>query len=178
MNHSKYFLHSERLAFRKFDFQDAEFIIELLNSPGWLKNIGDRKVRNLEQARRYLELGAMKSYEERGFGLWMVVVKEDETPIGMCGLLKRDYLKFPDIGFALMPSFAGKGFGKEMAGAVMQYAQEILALKSLCAITLKENATSISVLESIGMQYVKQIQSQTNSEELLQLYATPNLPKN
>ncbi len=174
MDREKYFLQSERLAFRKFDFEDADFIVELLNSPGWLQYIGDRNVHNQAQAIQYFEQGPMKSYREHGFGLWMVVLKEDKKPIGMCGLLKRDYLENPDIGFALLPAFAGKGYGKEMARAVWQYAQEKLALRSLCAITLKENASSIRVLESMGMQYVKQIQSQTNSDEQLQLYSTPN----
>jgi [ribosomal protein S5]-alanine N-acetyltransferase len=174
MDQSKYFLHSERLAFRKFDFDDADFIIELLNSPGWLRFIGDRKVRNQSQAIQYLEQGPMKSYSEYGFGLWMVLLIENETPIGMCGLLKRDYLEHPDIGFALLPAFARKGYGKEMAGAVLLYSLEKLTMSRICAISLEENTASIRVLEHLGMQYVKQIQSQTNSEELLQLYATPN----
>jgi len=168
---SKYFLHSERLAFRKFEFEDAQFIIDLLNSPGWLRFIGDRKVRNPAQAIQYLEQGPMKSYSEYGFGLWMVLLKENETPIGMCGLLKRDYLDHPDIGFALLPAFSGRGFGKEMAGAVWQYTQEKLNMKYIYAITLEENSASIRVLEHLGMRYLKQIQSQTNSEELVQLYA-------
>lgn len=173
MDLSKYFLNSERLSFRKFDLNDADFIIELLNSPGWLQFIGDRKVRNQAQANQYLEQGPMKSYREHGFGLWMVLLKENEKPVGMCGLLKRDYLEHPDIGFALLPAFVGKGYGQEMARTVLQYAQEQLNLSRICAITLAENSASISVLEHLGMRYEKTFQSQTNANEYLQLYATP-----
>lgn len=173
MNQSKYFLHSERLSFRKFGLNDADFIIELLNSPGWLQYIGDRKVRNQEQAIQYLEQGPLKSYKENDYGLWLVVLKEIEKPIGMCGLLKRDYLDHPDIGFALLPAFAGKGYGKEMAGAVLHYAEEQLKIRSICAITLAENSASIRVLEHLGMRYEKTFQSQTNANEYLQLYTIP-----
>lgn len=167
-----YILHSERLSFRKLEQGDAEFIIGLLNSPGWIKYIGDRNVHNTTQAIDYLEKGPMKSYHDNSYGLWLVVIRENETPIGMCGLLKRDYLEHPDIGFALMPEFIGKGYGQEMAMAVFKYARQELNLEQIMAITLPENKASIRVLETLGMCFVKTVESNNGTDEHLLLFAS------
>lgn len=95
-----YILETERLILRQFTIHDTKFIIELVNSPGWIENIGDRNIKTEEQARRYLQDGPLRSYEVNGFGLSLVEIKNDGTPIGMCGILKRDNLENPDIGFA------------------------------------------------------------------------------
>src|SRR5215210_8708442 len=100
-----YILETDRLRLRQFTLQDTSFIIELLNSPGWLKFIGDRNVKSEPQARNYLENGPLKSYQEYGYGLSMVERKTDNQAIGMCGILKRQTLEHPDIGFAFLPRF-------------------------------------------------------------------------
>ena len=97
-------LQTERLLLREFTEDDAAFIVELLNSPGWIQYIGDRNIKTEEQAREYLNNGPLKSYRQNGFGLYMVEKKDDHTPIGMCGIIKRDTLNNPDIGFAFLPA--------------------------------------------------------------------------
>lgn len=142
-------LETDRLRIREFTLQDTAFIIELLNSPGWLKYIGDRQVHTLEQATAYLQNGPVKSYAENGFGLWMVELKKDGTPIAMCGIIRRDFLQHPDIGFALLPAFMGQGYAFEMASAVQSYATNSLKLEKLCAIVLAENEHSIKLLNKL-----------------------------
>lgn len=100
-------LETERLRLCEFTIEDHAFVAELVNSPGWLKYIGERNVKTPDQARAYLENGPVKSYHEHGFGLWLVELLKTEEPIGMCGLLRRDQLEHPDIGFAFLPAFTG-----------------------------------------------------------------------
>ena len=99
-------LETERLTLREFNKSDAEFVLRLLNTPTWLKFIGDKNVRSLDDAQNYLSNGPIRSYEENGFGLSRVALKSSNTPVGACGLIKRDGLNEPDIGFALLPEYA------------------------------------------------------------------------
>jgi RimJ/RimL family protein N-acetyltransferase len=165
----KYILATENLRLREFTLNDIDFIIELLNTEGWLKYIGDRHVKTPEQAKNYLENGALKSYATHGFGLSLVEMKKNNTPIGMCGIIRRDNMAIPDIGFALLPAYIGQGFGYEIASATLKHAKHKLLLPAICGITLPENTASIRVLEKIGLRFVQSIQA-PNSEEVLSLY--------
>ena len=120
---TKIVLESARLILREFTLDDTAFIIELVNTPGWLEFIGDRNVKTEEQARSYLQNGPLKSYKENGFGLTMVQLKTEKTPIGMCGILKRDNLDNPDIGFVFLTKFMGKGYAFEIANAKLIFAK-------------------------------------------------------
>lgn len=166
----KLILETERLRLREFSLKDKEFIVELLNSPGWLQFIGDRNVKTAEQARNYLENGPMKSYRENGYGLYMVEKKDDNQGIGMCGILNRDTLDHPDIGFAFLPAYNGKGYAYEIASATLTYATHQLNLPTIAAITAPGNARSIRLLEKIGLRFSKTI-TLPNSTEELRLYS-------
>jgi len=167
----KYILETDRLRLREFTLNDAEFIVELLNSPGWLQFIGDRNIRTEEQAKNYLENGPIKSYKENGYGLSLVEKKEDNLAIGMCGIIKREFLDYPDIGFAFLPGFNGKGYAFEITSATMDYAKQQLNLAKILAITVSDNSKSIRLLEKIGLKFIKTINLPTSKEELL-LYST------
>ena len=160
-------LETERLILRKFTSGDAAFIVELLNSPGWLKYIGDRNIKTEEEAVNYLTNGPLKSYDENGYGLCLVEKKEDAAPIGMCGIIRRDNLDHPDIGFAFLPEYNGQGYALEIAGATLSYAMNQLQLPVISAITVAENERSVRLLQKIGLTYKKTIQFPGNEEELL-----------
>ena len=164
----KKILETERLRLREFALLDAAFIIELVNTPGWIKYIGDRNIKDLAQAEAYLTNGPIKSYHDNGFGLWLVETKEDFQAVGTCGILKRPGLDYPDIGFAMLPEFEGKGLAFEAAEATMRYAKDILRQDIILAVTLPENKDSIKLLEKIGMRFSKTVK--LNSEEMLLLY--------
>ena len=144
-------LTTERLILRRLTVDDAEFILTLLNEPSFLRFIGDKKVRNLDDARQYILNGPVASYDRHGFGLNLVELKESHTPIGICGLLKRDELPDPDIGFALLPDFCNKGFAFEAATAVLQDAKP----KRVLAITSLDNDASINLLQRLGFRFEK-----------------------
>jgi RimJ/RimL family protein N-acetyltransferase len=163
----KYILETERLTLREFIPADAPFILELVNSPGWLQFIGDRNIHTTDQAIAYLENGPIKSYAENGFGLAMVEIKDSKIPIGMCGIIKRSNLDHPDIGFAFLPGYIGKGYGFEIATATLSYATGQLKLPTIYAITVPHNIRSISLLEKIGLKFIKKINSPENEELLL-----------
>jgi RimJ/RimL family protein N-acetyltransferase len=160
-------LETERLRLREFTPEDASFIIELVNSPGWLKYIGDRNIKTTDQARAYLENGPIKSYHDNGFGLWMVENKVINTPMGMCGILKRETLEHPDLGFAFLHEYMGKGYAFEAATATLTFAKEKLNLQTLCAITVPDNQNSIKLLQKVGMRFNNRICFPNNPEELL-----------
>jgi len=162
-----YILETERLFLREFTLADAPFIIELVNSPGWLQFIGDRNVKTEEQAKEYLRNGPLLSYAKNGFGLSLVALKADQSPIGMCGIIRRDSLENPDIGFAFLPSFEGKGLAYEIANATIAYAKTILKLPVIFAITMPENKRSIKLLEKIGFQYSRMFASPTDKLQLM-----------
>lgn len=146
-------LETERLILRRLTTDDAEFIIELLNQPSFLRYIGDKEVRNGADAVRYVQTGPIASYERFGFGLYLVELKETGVPIGICGLLKRDQLPDVDIGFAFLPDFWSQGYAFESASAVMTYGREVLGLKRIVAITSLDNDASIRLLEKIGLRF-------------------------
>jgi len=151
-------LETERLSFRWLTRNDAEFIQELVNQPSWLKNIGERNVHSPEEAVGYIEKGPRASYAKHGFGLWCVTRKDDGVPIGMCGLLKRDHLDHPDIGFAYLERVHGQGYGTEAARATMEYARTVLHLPRILAVVDPANIPSITILKKLGMQELGPIQ--------------------
>jgi RimJ/RimL family protein N-acetyltransferase len=159
-------LTTERLSIRPFTLDDTPFILEQLNEPSFIQNIGDRNVRTLEDACAYLTNGPIGSYAKNGFGLCLVTLKETGEAIGMCGLIKREALDDVDIGYAFLPRFWSKGYAVEAAQAVKQFAKETLGLKRLVAIVDPANTSSIRVLEKIGMRYEKIVKLSTDDIDL------------
>lgn len=164
-------LETERLVLRPITEDDASFVLSLLNSPGWLRFIGDRGIRTVGAARQYIIDGPLKSYREHGFGLMMVEVKPHRVPAGLCGLLKRPGLDHPDIGFALMPAFMGRGYTTEAGAKVMEQAKQTEHISTVLAITSKDNGASGRVLEKIGLRLSGTITLPGDTEEL-HLYST------
>jgi RimJ/RimL family protein N-acetyltransferase len=165
-------LETDRLILRLITTDDAEFVFELVNDPAWLRFIGDRGVRTLDDARDYIRKGPVDSYSRLGFGLYAVELKEGGSPIGICGLVKRDFLEDVDIGFALLPAFRGKGYAREAARATMSYAREVVGLDRIVAITSRDNDASARVLEEIGLHFERMIRISPDSPEDVKLYAS------
>lgn len=163
-------IETERLALRHFALEDVALILELLNEPGFIRNIGDRAVHTPDAARAYLINGPLSSYERHGFGLWRLALKESDTPIGMCGLIKRDTLEDVDLGYALLERYWRKGYAFEAAQAVKVYARRVLSLKRIVAIVNPENQPSIHVLEKLGMRYERMV-SLSEGAPLIKLFA-------
>ncbi|HET9212113.1 MAG TPA: GNAT family N-acetyltransferase [Thermoanaerobaculia bacterium] len=159
-------LETDRLVLRRMSAEDAEFILGLLNEPSWLRYIGDRGVRTLEDARAYILKGPVDMYNRLGFGLYLTELKEGHVPIGICGLVKRDFLEDVDIGFALLPAFWGQGYAHEAASAVMEYAKGALGLKRLVAITNPDNQSSIRLLEKLGFRFDRMIRATADGPEV------------
>ena len=155
---------TERLSLRPFNVDDAQFILTLLNEPSFLRYIGDKQVRNLEDAKAYILNGPVASYERNGFGLYLVELRESYTPIGMCGFLKREELSAPDIGFAFLPDFWNKGFAFEAAAAVLQDAGE--RLRRILAITSLDNEASIKLLQRLGFRFEQEIKLSQDRERV------------
>ena len=143
---------TDRLAVRRLALDDAPFVLGLVNEPGWLEHIGDRGVRTLADAERYLRDGPLASYARHGHGLCHVALRETGEPVGMCGLLRRDGLDAPDLGYAILERHHGRGYATEAARATLNHARRDLGLTRVLAITSAGNAASQRVLEKVGMR--------------------------
>lgn len=150
-------LETTRLTLSLLSTEDAPFIFTLLNSPSWIQFIGDRGIRTIEDARIYIVNGPLTSYNQFGFGLYIVKLKENSLPIGLCGLIKRETLEDPDAGYAFLPAYEGNGYASEATRAVVDYARSILGIGRIVAITTLNNYRSIRVLEKVGFVFEKQI---------------------
>lgn len=168
-------LETARLILRHLNTGDAPFILALLNEPSFLRYIGDKKVRNLDDARQYILNGPVAMYEKHGLGLYQVELKDTHTPIGMCGLLKRDELPEPDIGFAFLPDFWNQGFAFEAAAAVLNDARERLKLNRILAIVKPDNESSIKLLQKLGMEFERNVNMSADRDNV-KLFATSTLP--
>jgi RimJ/RimL family protein N-acetyltransferase len=146
-------LETARLVLRRFDFDDAPFVVALLNEPSFIQNIGDRGVRTIEDAHRYLRDGPMGMYQRFGFGLWHASRKSDGAAVGMCGLLRRDNLPDADIGYAYLPAYWGGGLAFEAAAATLQHAVRKFGLRRVIGVVSAGNVGSIRVLEKLGMRF-------------------------
>ncbi len=162
-------LETERTILREIVADDAAFILDLLNQPSFIKYIGDRNVRTVEQAREYIASRFTASYEKFGFGFYVVELKSDNTPIGICGFVKRDTLPDADVGFAFLAAFEGKGYGFETAHQILEYGRDTLKLPRVLAITSQNNDRSGRLLERIGLKYERLI---SLGAEELKLYST------
>ena len=169
-------MSTERLVLRRFTTADAALMLRILNEPSFITHIGDRNVRNVEQAVAYIESGPLESYRHHGFGVFVVELK-DGTPIGTCGLLKRDELPAADIGYSLLPEFWSQGFALEAAKAVCEYARDDLGLARLVAIVAPGNDASARLLGKIGFTFERVIEF-GEKREILRLFVIALEPMN
>lgn len=150
-------LETDRLILRRLTVDDAPFILALLNDPAWIKYIGDRGVRTIDDARANILNVHIATYERLGFGFYLTERKSDGAPIGLCGLIHREGLEDVDIGFALLPDFRAGGYASEAALAVMAYANNNLKLTRIVGITSHDNVSSIKLLEKIGLKFERMV---------------------
>lgn len=159
-------IETERLSLRLFAEDDAEFVYQLVNEPGWIQNIGDRGVRTIDDGRQFITNKLAAGYARFGFGLYLVELKETGESIGMSGLVKRDSLEDVDIGFAFLEKFWSKGYAFESASAVLDYAQNTLRLKRIAAIVAPDNRGSIKLLEKLGLHFERMIKMPGEDKEI------------
>jgi RimJ/RimL family protein N-acetyltransferase len=162
---------TDRLIIEHVQLSDAPFIKELLNTEGFLTFIGDKGVRNLKDAENYIGTGPLKSYKAHGFGLFLVRKKSGNDKIGLCGILKRDVLRHPDLGFAFLPEFYGQGFALESAEAVLTFAKHSCRIKTILAFTALNNTASQKLLKNLGMKYLgsKEIEGYDDKSDVFEI---------
>ena len=144
-------LETDRLVLREVMEADAPFVLALLNSAGFIENIGDRGVRTEDEARAYIRERVIDSYRQHGFGMWLVL--DGARPVGLAGLVRREGLDMPDVGYAFIADAWGRGYAQEAAAAVLAHARGKLNIPVLAAITSPENFASMAVLRKIGFTF-------------------------
>ena len=150
-------LETKRLELRWLTLEDAPMMLAVWNDPAFMRYVGDRGVRSLDEAQDSMRDGALHQYAEYGYGPFRVIRREDNVDIGVCGLFRRDGLDVPDIGFALLPEFCANGYGYEASVAVLEHARKSLELPRVIAIVSPDNNASIRLLEKLGMRFEKSI---------------------
>lgn len=162
---------TERLSIEEANLEDAPFIFEILNSPKWIEFIGNRNVKTLADAEDYIKRLLLSSYEKNGYGLFKMILKSEQKSIGICGLVNRDTLDNPDIGFAILPNYERKGYTVEAALATLEYAKSELGLEEILGITSEKNIASQNLLEKIGLRLIDRNKSLGEGDEVM-LYST------
>ncbi len=150
---SKVIAGTERLELREFSTSDAAFVLELLNQPAVLEFVGDKGVRSLDDAYRYIKSSPLASYRDNGFGHYVVTLREIEMPIGLCGLFHRAFLDTPDLGFAFLEQHEGNGYATEASLAVLSLARDVLRMPTVLAMTDRDNGRSAKVLGKLGFRF-------------------------
>jgi RimJ/RimL family protein N-acetyltransferase len=158
-------LDTERLTLRWLTAEDADFILELTNDPDWLRFIGDRGIRDADDARAYIATGPVDAYARLGFGLFAVELKETRVPVGICGLVRREWLDGVDLGFAYLPAFRGMGYAHEAAAATVEHART-LGFDRLLAIVSPGNASSVRLLTRLGLTFERMARPAGDGDEV------------
>ncbi|AUC82686.1 GNAT family N-acetyltransferase [Lacinutrix sp. Bg11-31] len=158
---------TNRLIISEFTIKDAPFFMELVNTPNWLKYIGERNIKTIKQAEERITNSHLNSYKNHGFGFYVLRLKESLKPVGTCGLIKRDTLENIDLGFAMLPEYEGLGFGFESSQAIIKLAKEKFKIEKIVAIALEINKNSIKLLEKLGFHFEKKVKPFEDNEELL-----------
>jgi RimJ/RimL family protein N-acetyltransferase len=157
---------TERLILRQLEEGDAPFVLELLTDPDWLRYIGDKGVHDLDGAKRYIEDGPGAMYAKHGFGLFLVGRKPSGTPMGLCGLIRREGLDDVDVGYAFLPRFRGCGYAEEAAAEMLRFGKDRVGLSRIVAITTPENERSVRVLEKLGFAFERMMRLTPQSREV------------
>ena len=155
-------VETPRLGLRELTIDDAEFVFRLVNEPSFLANIGDKGVRDLDDARQFILKSPWTCQEKPGYGQFLTELKEDGVPIGVCGLLFRESLDVTDVGIALLPEYWKRGFAYEAASAVMEYGHSTLGIGRIVGLTSEENVASIKLLGKLGMNFEKIVKMSDN----------------
>ncbi len=150
-------LETDRLTLRRITTDDAEVLLEILNEPAFIRFVADRGVRTPEQAVEYIEVKMLPSFEQHGFGFYLLELKESGVPIGMCGLIKRETLDDVDIGFSILQRFWRNGYAYEAARAVMDYGKRQFGLPRIVGVTAPDNENSGNLLQKLGLRFEKTI---------------------
>lgn len=166
MNNYKSF-ETKRLLLKPMVLEDAPFLIELLNTPKWIQFIGERNVKTIEEAEKYITERMLPQLEELGYGNYVVIRKSDNTKIGTCGLYNREGIDGLDIGFAFLPQYEKQGFAFEAANRIKQAGFNEFGISQISAITIKENIASQKLIEKLGLKFEKIINLPNDPEDLL-----------
>ena len=159
-------IETERLFLRRVTLDDSDLMLAVWNDPAFVRNVGDRGIRTTEQAQEAMQAGALKLYEDYGYGPYSMVLKSDGSQIGICGLFKRENLEDPDIGFAVLPEFCSRGYAGEAAFAVLTHARDDLGIRKLTAIVSPTNTPSIGLIEKLGLAFETMIAMPGDDEEI------------
>lgn len=151
-------LITKRTTLKKLENEDRLFILELLNTDGWIKFIGDRNIQNEEDALEYIE----KINSNSAITYWVVHLNENANKLGIITLIKREHFDFYDIGFAFLPQFENNGYAYEASDAVLNFIIESTDLKTILATTILENKSSIKLIEKLGLSYYKSVNDNNN----------------
>jgi len=150
-------VETKRLILRNITVEDAEFVLRLVNEPSFVSNIGDKGLKNLQDAERFILEGYWTNQERPGYGMFLVELKGEGVPIGGCGLLYRKVLDVTDVGFAFLPEYWNRGFAYEAAEAILKYGHSTLGVNKIVGLTSEDNPGSINLLKKLGMDFEKTV---------------------
>jgi len=159
-------LETERLQLRWLTLDDADLMLAIWNDPAFIRHVGDRGIRTIEEARTGMANGVMQLYDKYGYGPYRMALKDDDTAIGICGLFRRDNLDEPDIGYGVLPEYCGQGYAYEASRVIMEYTRSNLALTRVIAIISPDNEPSIGLIRKLGLRFERMHQMHEDEDEV------------
>ena len=152
---------------RRITEQDADLMLAIWNDPAFIQHVADRGIRTIKQAQEAIQQGILKLYQDYDYGPLRVALRDTDQALGICGLFKRENLEHPDIGFALLPEFCGRGYTYEASVAVLTHTRDQLQLPRVCAIVSPANKASIGLILKLGMLLKKPIRMPGDDHDIL-----------
>lgn len=150
-------IRSERLRIRQFSKTDAVFLLTLMNSSDWLKMLGNEKVHTVRDAEHYLKHHIIKESSQPPYGFLLFELIENKLPIGLCGITRRNAQTIPDLGFAILPKFAGQDYTFEAASTLLNHIRQLQYIPQIDAFTTLHNIASQKLLEKLGFTFQKEL---------------------
>ncbi|ASD69160.1 GNAT family N-acetyltransferase [Pseudoalteromonas piscicida] len=147
----------KRIFLRKANLNDAGFLLRLLNQKSFIDNIRDKGIKTQQQAEEHIEQAYLIPYQIGAPAAYIVVEASSNISIGLCGLYQRPFFNIPDLGYALLDEFTGRGYASEAARLLMEYAKLEEGYVKLGAITLESNCSSMSLLSKVGFSRIGKI---------------------
>lgn len=162
-------IETERLFLKIAKIEDAEFFLKLYSEPKFIKNIGDRNLKTIEDAANYIKEKFQPQFENKGFGNYVMIRKSDNVKIGAVGIFIREGLEIPDIGFSVLEEFHNFGYAFEAADALKNIIFKDFNFEKLSAITTEDNISSQKLIEKLGLKYIKMVEF-PGDDKLLRYY--------
>ena len=172
-----YQFESKRLGIRQLELSDVDNLFEILSDPETMQFYP--KPYSKDETEGWIRK-SIQSYINNGFGLWALILKNNDQFIGQCGITMQniDHKVVPEIGYHVNKKYWNQGFATEAALSCLQYGFFELRLEEIFIHTSHRNTPSQRIAEKIRMIKIKEYDKQVSQEGLIDRHIVYSMKKN